>query len=732
MVAKMREISFPRECARSLNYTLGAPRSFRVSADGRRVFFLRSPSGFERRLDLWQIDFTAAGPTGPEESLVISAGDLRDAGSKNIVDPAAELSRRERVREAASGITSYSIDETGEHVAFSLGGDIYVHYLLEARTLIASLGTASDVKLSPDGTRIAFVSDRELYIAGLGDEQLLAPVRISPPATKSISWGVPDFIAAEEIRRQDGYWWAPDSQSVVFVRVDESRVVEWHISNPVNPSIPSRPVRYPQAGTPNAELSVFWWRGTSELAEVKWNSNDFPYIIAVKWNKNEPTLVVQDRRQKSLVVLCIDPGSFETFCVYEETDPLWVELIEGVPFWDSRSALVDAPDAETRRLRVSNLFISPESLEIRRVIGQSASGAYVYLASPQGDARETHVWVSDRGEHFPLSRSEGVFNAELGGDTVVVYGTRLSNRPHTAEIVRLKDGANVRLPIRNVSAEISNRPQPQFRRSKIRKLDYAVLYPNKYRFDRPLPVLMDPYGGPWFQRCVKSSLSYTVSQWFADQGFAVIVADGRGTPGRGRTWEKAVAGDLITKILEDQLAALDDALAAGAPLDRNKVAIRGWSFGGSLAALAVLLCPERFHAAVAGAPVSDWRFYDTHYAERYLGDPGTNKDNFDRCSAVFFASRLQRPLLLIHGLNDDNVVFAHTLRLSEALFEAGKEHYVLPLTQITHMAASENAAEHILNLQLKFIRRSLGLKKSLEPSGKGEEIPLPDRAGSRG
>lgn len=218
---------------------------------------------------------------------------------------------------------------------------------------------------------------------------------------------------------------------------------------------------------------------------------------------------------------------------------------------------------------------------------------------------------------------------------------------------------------------------------------------------------MDPYGGPLVQRCIKSSLPFTVSQWFADQGFAVIVADGRGTPGRGRAWGKAVAGDLITKAVDDQITALDDAVHGGAPIDIGRVAIRGWSFGGYLAIFSVLLRPDRFHVAVAGAPVTDWRYYDTHYTERYLGHPESNPEIYEKCSALSAAERLKRPLLLIHGLNDDNVVIGHTLRLSQALFAAGREHYVLPLTDITHMAASENAAEHLLHAQLAFIRNAL-------------------------
>jgi dipeptidyl-peptidase-4 len=370
---------------------------------------------------------------------------------------------------------------------------------------------------------------------------------------------------------------------------------------------------------------------------------------------------------------------------------------------------VDAPDSETRRLKIGNAFVSVPDWEVRKVIGQLVSGGIVYLASKINDARETHVWISYPGntKHVRLSRPEGVFGAEIGGDTIVVYGSIMADAPHIIEVLP-GDSETGRISIKNLASPIPIMLQPKFYRAKVRPIDYSIIYPRDYQKDAPLPVLMDPYGGPWIQRCVKSSLSFTISQWFADQGFAVIVADGRGTPGRGRTWEKAVAGDLITKAVEDQIAALDDAVNGGAPLDIGRVAIRGWSFGGYLASLSVLLRPDRFHVAVAGAPVTDWRYYDTHYTERYLGNPDRNPEGYEKCSAISIAERLTRPLLLIHGLNDDNVVIGHTLRLSQALFSAGREHYVLPLTDIPHyMAASENATEHLLQFELAFIRNAL-------------------------
>jgi dipeptidyl-peptidase-4 len=236
-----------------------------------------------------------------------------------------------------------------------------------------------------------------------------------------------------------------------------------------------------------------------------------------------------------------------------------------------------------------------------------------------------------------------------------------------------------------------------------RRLATAVLLPHDHD-GSPLPVLLDPYGGPHVQYVLAARTRFALSQWFADQGFAVVVVDGRGTPGRGSEWERAVHLDLATAILDDQVEALH-AAAEEHPLDLDHVAIRGWSFGGYLAALAVMRRPDVFHAAIAGAPVTDWRLYDTHYTERYLGDPTVDDTAYANSSLLPLASSLTRPLLLIHGLADDNVVAAHTLQLSSALLAAGKPHEVLPLVGVTHMTPQEVVAENMLLHQLDFLRR---------------------------
>lgn len=708
----MNETNFPREYARTQNYTLGAPRTFRVSKNGKRVFFLRSISSSERVLDLWyleDIEHRDSHDNG-NEKLLVRFNDLELAAITNESDPNAERVRRERLREAASGITIYSIDDNGDIVAFSVGGDVYVVYVEKIpRIVLLPVDGATDVKLSPNGKLVSFISKGELYLSRLSNTNLSTPKQISPPASENISWGLPEFVAAEEMHRHEGHWWSPDSKSIVFTGVDVSKVPLWHISNPTDPFKSTHTIRYPHAGANNARLSLFIWSAPDGLQEITWNNEEFPYLVAVRWKGNEFTVAVQDRSQQRVRVLATDSETVVSQLVYEKNDPNWVELIEGVPTWNSAKKIIDAPDAEQRRLQIDGESVSNPDIEVRKFVGELSCGGLIYLASD--DPTETHVWLTHSdGIHLKLSERPGVFDAETGGNTVVVFGAELNDEPLTSDVIFDCLARKRRVRITNYASEVSIHPRPIFFQTKKRAINYSVLYPKGFRHDRKLPVLMDPYGGPWVQRCTKSSLSYTTSQWFADQGFVVIVADGRGTPGRGREWEKTIAGNLINPALEDQIEALDDAVEIGLQIDPTKVAIRGWSFGGYLAALAAILEPDRFHAAIAGAPVTDWHLYDTHYTERYLGDPAAHEHEYDSCSAIVAAHKLRRPLLLIHGFSDDNVVCAHTLRLSQTLFEAGREHFVLPLTGITHMAASETAAENLLRLQLSFLNTALGIK----------------------
>jgi dipeptidyl-peptidase 4 len=319
---------------------------------------------------------------------------------------------------------------------------------------------------------------------------------------------------------------------------------------------------------------------------------------------------------------------------------------------------------------------------------------------------EEQVWRWSEGSGLErLTEASGMHTAD-GDDTVVVI---TSATMEAAPVTTVHRGGQAVATIRSHAEAPVIEPRPTFFQAGPRRLRSALLTPKWADPDGPLPILLDPYGGPHFQRVVRARDAMLESQWFADQGFAVLVADGRGTPGRGVSWEKAVRRDFLAPTLDDQIEALHAAAERFPFLDLSRVAIRGWSFGGELSAAAVLRRPDVFHAAVVGAPVTDQRLYDTHYTERYLGHPDEEPEAYRRSSLLADAGGLERPMLLIHGLADDNVYVAHSIRLSRALLEAGRPHKFLPLSGATHMAGEEVVAENLLLLQVRFLRDALGI-----------------------
>jgi dipeptidyl-peptidase-4 len=362
-----------------------------------------------------------------------------------------------------------------------------------------------------------------------------------------------------------------------------------------------------------------------------------------------------------------------------------------------------------RRLLVGDEPVTPTELQVRSVVsagGDESAPVVTFCANPVNDATQLHVWQWTDDGVRAITTEIGVHGAAVGGSTTVIRSATL-DRPGTATVVHSAAGDH---EIASFAETPLLAPNVRLLTVGDRELSVAVLLPHDYDGDEDgprLPVLLDPYGGPHALRVTQAHNAHLTSQWFADQGFAVIVTDGRGTPGRGSKWERAVHGDLAGPTLDDQVDALH-AVAEQVPgLDLDRVAIRGWSFGGYLAALAVLCRPDVFHAAIAGAPVTEWRLYDTHYTERYLGNPNDHPERYDANSLLPLAADLSRPLLLIHGLADDNVVAAHTLQLSAALLAAGRPHEVLPLAGVTHMTPQEEVAENLLLHQLDFLRRSL-------------------------
>ena len=683
--------TFPRQYARTQRLTLGEPRNLVVAPDGSRVVFARSRAGDDPVNCLWVLD-TADG----SERLVADPITLLGAHDDENL-PAEERARRERMREGASGVTAYATDREARVCAFALSGRLFVAGLLSgmARELPVQ-GPVFDPRPDPVATRVAYVSGATLRIAELDGSSW----ELAGEADAEVTWGSAEFIAAEEMDRHRGYWWSPDGTAIAACRVDNSPVQQWHIGNPADPAAAPQVVRYPAAGSPNADVTLHVLPIEGNPVEVAWDRSSYPYLTDVVWaTERRLLLAVQSRDQRSAMVLSADTHTGATEPIAADGDAAWVELVPGTPALLADGRLVTCADRDgTRRLMVDGQAVTPGELQVRGVAATSSDTVWFH-ANPIDDATVQHVWRWD-GDLQQLTSEPGIHSATAGGTTLVVRSAVLDRPGATTTVL---GGCT----IASLAATPLVRPNVTLLRSTTRSIATAVLLPHDHD-GSPLPVLMDPYGGPHALRVMRSHNAFCTSQWFADQGFAVVVADGRGTPGRGSEWERSVLHDLATPALDDQVEALH-AAAAEHPLDLARVAIRGWSFGGYLAALAVLRRPDVFHAAVAGAPVTEWRLYDTHYTERYLGDPTADSGPYAASSLLPLADELTRPLLLVHGLADDNVVAAHTLQLSNALLAAGKPHEVLPLVGVTHMTPQEVVAEHLLLHQLDFLRRALRL-----------------------
>lgn len=758
------ETSFPRLSARTARFTLGTPRVVGFARAGATLVFLRSRSGTDRTGLLWALDLG----TGAE-SLLADPADVLAGGREEL--SAAELSRRERSREGGAGIVSAALDATGDSVVFALSSRLFrlaLHPSGAAGTPVElPAGTpVIDPRPDPTGRLVAYASDGALHLSaadGSGDRVLLAD------ADDAVSWGVAEFVAAEEIGRRRGYWWAPDGSALLVARVDESPVAVRVVSDPAKPREPAREERYPFAGTANAEVTLWWVAAGPAGAptdgavpvRVDWDTAAFPYLTSVSWTAAGPPLIaVQSRDQREGRVYALDVPSAMTSTdatdgpaadaattvagvdtvatreVARDTDPSWLELVPGVPAWapGGRLLTVVADTAtDTYRLAVDGVPVGPAGVQVTAVLDVGPDDVLVTVqddpvttdvATLALDGTLIHLTGPHAGPGSPASTGgPGVHTAARAEGSVAIARSGLEQVPTTVVVRRTGDPE---VHVRSLAVAPPGVPAPQLLELGPHRLRAwlllppagAVLDPSAARGngdDGPaggpgagsVPVLLDPYGGPGAAMVVASARRLLEARWWADQGFAVLVTDGRGTPGRGPAFDRAVRHDFAGVTLDDQVEALHAVAALHPELDLSRVAMRGWSFGGYLSALAVLRRPDVFAAAVAGAPPTDWHLYDTHYTERYLGHPDEPGEVYRRNGLLHLAPSLERPLMIIHGLADDNVLVAHSLALSEALLEAGRPHVFLPLSGITHMATAETVAENLLLLQLRFLRDSL-------------------------
>ena len=800
---------FPRLRARTLRFGCGAPRSAQTVGDGSRALFLRSDGPEDLVTALWLSWFDESGEH--HETKLADPRELLGATADSEDVPAEEKARRERAREGGTGIVGYSADDDGNRIVFTINGRLFLTEIAwndetgapepHTRELAGEwldedpemYTPVLNPRIAPDGEHVLYTTGSYLMLVDIGGElgdRITAVYGVSVededgnPAENTWKIGLAEFVAGEEMDRYDGFWWAPDSQHVLFESFDTADEPTWYISDPADPEKPAAGRRYPRALTRNADvyLTVITlafdendrYAGITGNADVDWDREAYEYVAAVSWRRgHDPLVLVQNRRQTRDQVLEVavaaDGAALGATRVLEEhANEQWIDLVHGTPAYTPDDRLVCSLNdmaTDTNRLTVDGRPFTPAGWNVRTVLAVTdedvlavvqrapeiatevprawaGSGAASDAESLFGghDARSFDVVsMGYDGSVAPITTEPGQWTASRGARGMVVSGRDMrSARARMRHIVTRRavggvtdaaiaantsDAANTTditaADITSTAAEPGFTPNVTFTRLGEHRLYTAIIAPSPsspYAHADKLPVLMKPYGGPGFQQVVASQSFYWEGQWWADQGFLVVTADGRGTTGRGPAWDRAIFENMKGVTLADQIEAVNalpeavsrlnaDGRRPGVPMpDLDKVCMIGWSYGGFLSALAVLDAPNVFKAACAGAPPTDWTLYDTHYTERYLGlDP----DVYYRNGIVQDAPKLERPLMLIHGFADDNVTIAHSLRLSQALMAAGRPHTFLPLTGITHMTNDETVAENLLTLQRDFLRDAL-------------------------
>ena len=701
-------------------------RVARVAPDGRRVTFLQGSDAHRHRLDLWQYEVA----TGTR-SVLLQA----DAVAKELPLDPAEQARRERQRIAQySGIVDYQWARDGQRLLVPLQGELYLVSLPTepgsapgVRRLSDGEGGITDPKLSPRGGFASFVRGRDLYLIDLADGRQR---RLTFDGSETIGNGVAEFVADEEMGRHTGYWWAPDDSAIAFARIDESGVPlrrRFEIGAE-DASVVEQ--RYPAAGEPNVrvQLGVLPVQGgTPRWVEL--GAEPDIYLARVDWRSpHELAFQRQSRDQQRLDLVLVDLRSGAQRMLLSETAPRWVPLHDDLRFLEDEDAFiwrsersgfehlyVIGLDGKVRRTLTAGDWVVDEVLALDEAAGQ------LWFAASKDSPRERHVYrvplaggevqrlSEPAGWHLPSFAEDASVYVDLWSNSATPPQTTLHDAQGTqlAELVENRIGpghpyqryAAAHRPLRFGTLPAADGSTP---------LHYGLVGPEGFeRGDRRWPVVVHVYGGPAAQTAVNRwqvDERNGFNQWLAQHGYVVLTVDNRGTPRRGAAFGGALYGRQGGVEVQDQLAAVAW-LRAQPWADAARIGVYGWSNGGYMT-LMLLAQSDAYACGIAGAPVTDWSLYDTHYTERYMGHPAGNAGGYRASSVLTHLDGLGEPLLLLHGMADDNVLFTHSTRLMAGLQQRGQVFELMAYPGAAHGLRGRDLL-HRLRTSAAFLERCL-------------------------
>jgi len=702
------------DLAATRGYELGYAAKAMPTPDGKAVIYLRA-SARDATQHLYEYDLAS----GREKELVTPEKLL---GGADEVLSVEEKARRERARVTAKGFTEFQLTDDGSTVLVGLSGKLYAVSRADGSVKpIPGEGWIAP-RLSADGKSLAAVEGGDISAIDLASGTVTP---LTSGASETLRRGTADFVAAEELDRQDGAWWSPDGRFLAYEETDNSAVEPHYIASAVNPSRKPDEYRYPRTGTENPKLKLGIVSATGGATVwAQWDNKEFPYIARVVWPRKGPlSILVMNRAQTEERLLAVDTKTGATKLLLDETDKAWVEL---------------APDAGNGRTPSvfprwladgSGFLWATERSGQWQIELHKPDGSLSHTVTPDGfrvggladiDEKRGEIVVGgglDRlstalykvklsgGKPVPLVSERGANGAEFGqGHDVLVSSYSWADGQRGVRVLN-RDGA-VLATLPNAAERPATLPSVEWLTVGAHELDAQIVRPHDFQVGKQYPVLLSVYAGPTLKNVVAVRRRALSQQCMADHGYIVVTVDNRGTPGRDHDFSRAVKGNLIDVPLADQVEGLQ-ALGAKFPeIDLDRAGVYGWSFGGYFSTMATLRRPDVFKVGVAGAPVIDWQDYDTAYTERYLGLPSENAEGYRVSNALTYADQLERPLMLIHGVTDDNVYFEHTLKMIRALFAAGKP-YELVLLPGTHQLPDPVLRSNLDQREVGFFDKAL-------------------------
>jgi dipeptidyl-peptidase-4 len=683
------------------------PRLVKLSPDGKRVTFIRAKHTDTSRYDLWEYNIK-----DQHSRLLFDADDLHQ-GDENLSDE--EKARRERMRLSGSGIVSYTWSPDGKALLFSLAGDAFYYRLGEpnAQRLLATPEFETDIKFSPKGNYISFIRDQNIIIKHISSGKETA---ITTTGGDNIKFGMAEFVAQEEMSRLTGYWWSPDETNIAFTRIDETPVDIITRSEIYAERITMIQQKYPKAGSPNVLVELFVQDiNTAKRVAVDLGKDNDIYLPRVKWTNNADLLSyqVQSRDQKTLSLYAFSVSKQSSKVLLTERSNTWINLHDDLTFLTQQDAFI----WRSERDGFAHLYLYTNE---GKLIKQLTQGQYVvtkieasdeiagklYVSARKDTPLESHLYALDmKTQDITRITQPGKFHTVQFSRDGSVYANTFSdiNTPPQTGLYHAdgrfitwldENAVDATHPLQAFSA---NWVKPEF--GTIQTQDNTKLY---YRLYKPTnltgkhPVIVYHYGGPIAQVVTNrwGGNRGLMFQYWAQQGYVVFSIDNRGSNYRGKAFEDPIYQNMGDIEIQDQKLGVDF-LRTLDFVDPNKIGVYGHSYGGYMSLMAMFKAPDYFSVGVSGAPVTEWRLYDTHYTERYMGNPNTNKAAYDAASVFPYANNLQGDLLIYHGMADDNVLFTHATKLYKHLQDNAKLFHVMDYPGKKHSIRGKNTQIHM-------------------------------------